>query len=100
MGATSSALAFGAGLAFGCGFGFDFALDVSGADGTIGTYFIDLFYLHGWRPLEHWEVTPIIGASKESHIGDAVAALDVTLSAEEIARLEAPYVPHRVTGMG
>jgi aryl-alcohol dehydrogenase-like predicted oxidoreductase len=47
------------------------------------------------------EITaPIIGASKESHIDDAVAALDVTLSAEEIARLEAPYVPHRVTGMG
>lgn len=47
----------------GVGFGVDFAWDVSGADGTIGTYFLDLFYLHGWRPLEHWEVTPLIGVS-------------------------------------
>ena len=46
------------------------------------------------------EVTsPIIGATKPKHIEDAVAALDVTLSAEEIASLEAPYVPHAVAGM-
>ena len=39
---------------------------------------------------------PIIGASKMSHLDDAVAALDVQLSPEQIARLEEPYVPHRV----
>jgi len=39
---------------------------------------------------------PIIGASKMSHLDDAVAALDVQLSAEQITRLEEPYVPHRV----
>jgi aryl-alcohol dehydrogenase-like predicted oxidoreductase len=43
---------------------------------------------------------PIIGASKEAHLDDAIAALDVALSEEEIARLEAPYVPHAVTGLG
>ena len=41
---------------------------------------------------------PIIGASKPQHLDDAVAALEVTLSAEETARLETPYVPHAVAG--
>ncbi|WP_339492860.1 aldo/keto reductase [Pseudomonas sp. EA_15y_Pfl2_R67] len=42
--------------------------------------------------------TPIIGASKPSHIDDAISALTVTLREEEIKRLEAPYAPHAVTG--
>jgi aryl-alcohol dehydrogenase-like predicted oxidoreductase len=41
---------------------------------------------------------PIVGASKMQHFDDAVAALSVKLTAEEIAALEAPYVPHAVTG--
>lgn len=41
---------------------------------------------------------PIVGASKPGHLEDAVAALSVTLSAEEIAALEAPYVPHAIAG--
>ena len=41
---------------------------------------------------------PIVGASKPGHLDDAVAALSVTLSPEEIAALEAPYVPHPVAG--
>ena len=41
---------------------------------------------------------PIIGASKPHHIEDAVAALDLKLSDEEISRLEEPYVPHDVAG--
>ena len=41
---------------------------------------------------------PIIGASKPGHLDDAVAALSVDLSAEEIAALEEPYVPHAVAG--
>jgi 1-deoxyxylulose-5-phosphate synthase len=41
---------------------------------------------------------PIVGATKPGHIEDAVAAVDVELSAEEIAALEAPYVPHPVLG--
>ena len=41
---------------------------------------------------------PIIGATKVSHLEDAVGSLDVTLSAEEVAYLEEPYVPHRVVG--
>ncbi|WP_287028614.1 aldo/keto reductase [Pseudomonas sp. UBA6310] len=41
---------------------------------------------------------PIIGASKPQHLPDALAALQLTLSEEEIAQLEAPYVPHTVVG--
>jgi aryl-alcohol dehydrogenase-like predicted oxidoreductase len=41
---------------------------------------------------------PIVGATKMGHLDDAVAALSVKLTAEEIAALEAPYVPHAVTG--
>jgi aryl-alcohol dehydrogenase-like predicted oxidoreductase len=42
--------------------------------------------------------SPIIGATQLSHLDDAVAALSVTLSAEEIAALERPYAPHAVVG--
>ena len=41
---------------------------------------------------------PIIGASRLAHFDDAVAALDTTLSAAEVATLEAPYLPHAVVG--
>ena len=41
---------------------------------------------------------PIVGASKLAHLDDAIAALDLELSGEEIAELEAPYVPHAVVG--
>ena len=41
---------------------------------------------------------PIIGATKVAHLDDAVAALELTLTAIEIAALEASYVPHAVVG--
>ncbi|QSO54557.1 aldo/keto reductase [Alicyclobacillus curvatus] len=41
---------------------------------------------------------PIIGATKMHHLEDAVAALSVELTQDEIQTLEAPYVPHRVMG--
>jgi aryl-alcohol dehydrogenase-like predicted oxidoreductase len=41
---------------------------------------------------------PIVGATKLRHLEDALAAATVTLSAEEIAALEEPYVPHAVAG--
>jgi aryl-alcohol dehydrogenase-like predicted oxidoreductase len=43
-------------------------------------------------------VAPIVGASKLNHIEDAVAALGLKLSAEEMKALEAPYVPHPIAG--
>ena len=41
---------------------------------------------------------PIVGASKPGHLDDAVAALSLTLSPEELAALEAPYLPHPLVG--
>jgi aryl-alcohol dehydrogenase-like predicted oxidoreductase len=41
---------------------------------------------------------PIVGATKEQHLKDALAAAQLKLSGEEIARLEEPYVPHPVLG--
>jgi aryl-alcohol dehydrogenase-like predicted oxidoreductase len=41
---------------------------------------------------------PIVGATKARHVDDAVAAVDVSLSDEEVAALEAAYRPHRVIG--
>jgi 1-deoxyxylulose-5-phosphate synthase len=41
---------------------------------------------------------PIIGATKMQHLEDAVAALSVQLSQDEIQRLEELYIPHPVLG--
>ncbi len=41
---------------------------------------------------------PIIGASKPHHLEEANAALEITLSPDELARLEEPYRPHRILG--
>jgi aryl-alcohol dehydrogenase (NADP+) len=41
---------------------------------------------------------PIVGASVLSHLDDAVAALDVTLSPEDVRFVEEPYAPHSVLG--
>jgi aryl-alcohol dehydrogenase-like predicted oxidoreductase len=39
---------------------------------------------------------PIVGASKLEHLDEAVAALDVNLTDEEVKALEAPYAPKPV----
>jgi aryl-alcohol dehydrogenase-like predicted oxidoreductase len=41
---------------------------------------------------------PIVGASKLQHLDDAIAALSLTLTNEEVAELEEPYIPHPVLG--
>ncbi|WP_405094130.1 aldo/keto reductase [Micromonospora sp. NBC_01392] len=41
---------------------------------------------------------PIVGATKPHHLTDAVAALEMELTDAEVAELEAPYVPHPVSG--
>jgi 1-deoxyxylulose-5-phosphate synthase len=49
--------------------------------------------------LQHATVTaPIVGATKPHHLEDAVAALSVRLTPEEVATLEGAYVPHAVVG--
>lgn len=53
-----------------------------------------------WHFTKPQVAAPIIGATRAGHIADAVRALDIALSAEEIAALEAPYRPKFPTGMG
>jgi 1-deoxyxylulose-5-phosphate synthase len=49
--------------------------------------------------LQKSEVTaPIVGATRLEQLDDAVAALSISLTEEEIKAVEAPYVPHAVTG--
>lgn len=51
-----------------------------------------------WVLAQRGVSAPIVGASKPHHLDDAIAALELVLSDDEMKRLEAPYVPHAVTG--
>ena len=42
---------------------------------------------------------PIVGATKLKHLDDAISAVEIELSAEEVAALEAPYHAHPVKGL-
>lgn len=42
---------------------------------------------------------PVVGATKMRHIEGAVKAVELTLTQEEIAYLEEPYIPHRLVGV-
>jgi aryl-alcohol dehydrogenase-like predicted oxidoreductase len=52
-----------------------------------------------WMLQKPFVTAPIIGASKPNHLEDAVSALEVNLTREEMEFLEEPYVPHPVTGL-
>ncbi len=41
---------------------------------------------------------PIVGVTRDQHLDDAVAAVDLHLTEAEVARLEEPYTPHAVVG--
>ncbi|WP_130617271.1 aldo/keto reductase [Dyella amyloliquefaciens] len=51
-----------------------------------------------WLLHQHGVTAPIVGATRMSHLEQAVQALDVMLADEECALLESPYRPHRVLG--
>ncbi len=51
-----------------------------------------------WCLSKQFVTAPIVGATKPEHIDDAVAAVELDLTAEEIERLEEPYTPHPVVG--
>ncbi len=51
-----------------------------------------------WVAQSQGVTAPLIGASKPQHLQDAVAAMALALTPEEIERLQAPYVPHEVAG--
>jgi aryl-alcohol dehydrogenase-like predicted oxidoreductase len=51
-----------------------------------------------WMLSKPFITSPIVGATKANHLTDAVAALSLRLTPEEIASLEEPYTPHPVLG--
>jgi len=51
-----------------------------------------------WLLQKDTVAAPIIGATKLAHLEDAVDALSLQLTSEEIAYLEEPYIPHSVVG--
>jgi aryl-alcohol dehydrogenase-like predicted oxidoreductase len=51
-----------------------------------------------WALAKPGITAPIIGATKPHHLDDAVAAVDVQLSPDEIELLEKPYQPHNISG--
>jgi aryl-alcohol dehydrogenase-like predicted oxidoreductase len=53
-----------------------------------------------WLLQQPGVTAPIVGVTKPEHLEDALSAVDLALSPEEMARLEEPYRPHRVLGHG
>ena len=51
-----------------------------------------------WMLGKPFVTAPIVGATKEHHIDDAVAATELELTEDEVARLEEPYAPRPVVG--
>jgi len=87
----------------------EFAHQLYYADGdfTVANRVVELAGRHGAKPtmvalawvLAQPEVTaPIVGASKLAHLEDAVAALNLRLSSDDLAFVEQPYQPHSVLG--
>jgi 1-deoxyxylulose-5-phosphate synthase len=52
-----------------------------------------------WMLNQPGVTAPIIGATKPHHLDDAVAAIDVKLTDDEMLALEEPYQPHHISGM-
>jgi aryl-alcohol dehydrogenase-like predicted oxidoreductase len=71
----------------------DRAAEVAAARGVPSAQIALAWLLH-----KRGVTAPIVGATKTEHLDDALAAERLSLSADEIARLEEPYVPHAVSG--
>lgn len=52
-----------------------------------------------WVAQKRGVTAPIVGISKPRQLDDALAALELKLTDDEIATLERPYVPHAVVGI-
>ncbi|CAL9344136.1 aldo/keto reductase [Streptomyces werraensis] len=51
-----------------------------------------------WLLRQDTVTAPVVGAAKPSHIEDAVAAVDLTLTDKELEELAEPYTPHPIAG--
>ncbi|CAI2414988.1 aldo/keto reductase [Serratia ficaria] len=81
--------------------------ETEGIDGIIAERVATLAEEHGvsraqialaWLLSKPAVSAPIVGASRSEQLADAIAAVDLSLTPEEVAELETAYVPHRVTG--
>jgi aryl-alcohol dehydrogenase-like predicted oxidoreductase len=52
-----------------------------------------------WLLQKRVVTAPIVGATKPHHLEDAIGALSVKLSADEVRKLEEPYIPHAIAGL-
>ncbi len=71
----------------------DLANEIADTRGVTGSQIALAWMLH--KPHIN---SPIIGATKMDHLEQAIAALDIQLSEDEIKRLEEPYKPHPILG--
>ena len=53
-----------------------------------------------WLLAQPTVTAPIVGATKAHHLDDALAAMEISLSAEEIQSLEESYLPHPPAELG
>jgi aryl-alcohol dehydrogenase (NADP+) len=76
-------------------------------DGAVIERNVEVAHRLGYKPIQlalAWLLAnpavtaPIIGASRIEHLDDALAALQIELSAADIASLEEPYLPHWISG--
>ena len=51
-----------------------------------------------WLLAQPAVTSPIVGITRPEHLGDAVAAVDLALTDDELDELGADYVPHAVAG--
>jgi 1-deoxyxylulose-5-phosphate synthase len=81
--------------------------DTSQSDRTIAQRVADVAAARGvpraqvalaWMLQKPGMTSPIVGATKPHHLDDAAAAVHLVLTAEEVASMEAPYVPHNIAG--
>jgi aryl-alcohol dehydrogenase-like predicted oxidoreductase len=77
------------------------------SDFDVVDHVVEIAQKHGFTPAQialawmlhkPWITAPIIGATKMPHLEQAVSALEIQLSPEDIAYLEEPYRPHPVLG--
>ena len=71
----------------------DRVAEVAEEQGVTGSQIALAWILH--KPYVH---SPIIGATRMDHLEQAIAALDIQLSGDEIKKLEEAYKPHPVLG--
>ena len=71
----------------------EYVADVAKERGVTGSQIALAWVLH--KPYVH---SPIIGATKMDHLNQAIAALDIQLTDEEIKKLEEAYKPHPILG--